>query len=198
VPTCLLLLALSGLAAQERPDVTARSAAEKRNGVVDPTYHTPMPHLAPPKETPAPAHWIWLGPVAGDQQVEARTTFNLASKPRSAQVWVTADDAFTLFLNGKKVEESPSVEQGWTHAHQRDALVKLPGRIVALTHSGKYILRSVNNPLIPAPFHDRAAPPRFKRLPSPSASRPSSLFLPSLVSGRCSRARHNPRIRASH
>ncbi len=123
VPFCLFLAAGSALSvsAQEGPGGVAAGVRKKRIESVDPTYRAPMPHLAPPKEAAMTAHWIWLGPVAGDQQVEARTVFTLPTKPRTAQVWVTADDAFTLFINGHQVEQTQPVEQGWAHAHRRDA-----------------------------------------------------------------------------
>ena len=86
--------------------------------IADPTYGAPLPHLMPPARTTALAHWMWLGPVAGDQQLDARTTFSLRSKPRSALVWITGDDAFTLFINGQRVDGTQPAEQGWSHPHQ--------------------------------------------------------------------------------
>ncbi len=56
----------------------------------------------------------------------------LPAKPRKAQVWITADDAFTLFVNGRQVEESLPVEQGWAHAHQRD--------VAPYLHAGRNVL----------------------------------------------------------
>jgi len=82
----------------------------------DPTYGMPVPRLVPPRS--APAHWIWLGPVVGDQQFLGRTTFNLRSKPRTARVWVTGDDAFTLFVNGHEVDQTRQAEGSWPRAHQ--------------------------------------------------------------------------------
>lgn len=128
---CVLLTTVSA-PAQERSGAGARPVWEKKNGIVDPTYRMPMPHLTPPKEAGATAHWIWLGPVVGDQQVEVRTVFALPAKPKTAQVWVTADDAFTLFINGRQVEKTQPVEQGWAHAHQRE--------VAAYLHAGKNVL----------------------------------------------------------
>lgn len=127
----LLFVPSGALAAQERPRANAPSRWDKRTGIIDPTYNTRVPHLTPPKEPSVAAHWIWLGPVVGDQQVAARRVFTLKGKPRTAQVWVTADDAFTLFINGREIERTQPVEQGWSHAHQRDVANYLhPGKNV--------------------------------------------------------------------
>jgi alpha-L-rhamnosidase len=79
----------------------------------------PMTHLVPPASETL-AQWIWLGPVEGDQQFLGRTTFVLRSKPRTTRVWVTGDDAFTLFINGQQVDQSQPLEMGWSRAHQTD------------------------------------------------------------------------------
>jgi len=81
----------------------------------DPTYGMLVPRIAPALKKQELAHWIWLGAVMGDQQVNARTVFTLRAKPRTADAWVTADDAFTLYVNGRQVEASQPVEQGWAH-----------------------------------------------------------------------------------
>ena len=132
--SCLLVAAGSAwtVSAQERPGAAAPSRAQKPSASIDPTFHTPQPPLKPPKAAALTAHWIWLGPVVGDQQVETRTRFTLPARPRTAEVWITADDAFTLFVNGRKVEESRPVEQGWTHAHRRD--------VAAYLHAGRNVL----------------------------------------------------------
>ncbi len=85
--------------------------------IPDPTYNRLTPPLTPPKATET-AHWIWLGPVVGDQQFHARSVFTLRSKPRAAQVWITGDDAFMLYLNGHQIEETQPIEQGWSHVHK--------------------------------------------------------------------------------
>ncbi len=100
----------------------AQAAPEPASVSPDPTFGMPIPRLAPPVGglDHAPAHWIWLGQVEGDQQFQGRTTFTLRAKPRAASAWVTGDDAFTLFINGQQVEQSQPVEMGWATAHQTD------------------------------------------------------------------------------
>jgi len=92
----------------------------------------PMPHLAPPPKAAAMAHWTWLGPVVGDQQVNARAVFTLPTKPKNAQIWITADDAFTLFINGHQVDQTQPVEQGWSHTHQKI--------VTPYLHTGKNVI----------------------------------------------------------
>jgi hypothetical protein len=86
--------------------------------IADPTYGMRMPHLVPPAHGRAEAHWIWLGPVVGDQQLYTRAVISLRTKPKMAKVWITGDDAFSLFINGQQVDQSQSIEQGWSHPHQ--------------------------------------------------------------------------------
>lgn len=96
--------------------VAAHAEPVKTSVRADPTFGMPLRHLAPPATKPA--HWIWLGPAAGDQQLFARTAFRLRSRPRTGHIWITGDDAFTLFINGHQVDQSQPVEQGWSRPHQ--------------------------------------------------------------------------------
>ena len=92
-------------------------AMEARPPTVDPTYGLPVPRLQPPPRKPK-AQWIWTGHTAGTQTVYARRVVVLTRRPRSARLTVTADDCFTLFVNGQQAAASPpNTEQGWTHVH---------------------------------------------------------------------------------
>jgi hypothetical protein len=126
-----LLSMLSGLAAFVVGQVTAFADA---GGVptADPTYGWPVPHLSPSAKSLPAAHWIWLGPVVGDQQLLARTTVTLAAVPRAATLWITGDDAFSVSINGHSVDQSHPVEQGWEHPHQ-DTVAKY-------LHAGKNVI----------------------------------------------------------
>ena len=63
------------------------------------------------------ASWIWsadedpLHAPVGKRSVER--SFNLARTPRLARLTLTADDRFTLVVNGKEVRKSSSVTDGW-------------------------------------------------------------------------------------
>jgi alpha-L-rhamnosidase len=127
-----ILASLVGLGCLCLLDLSSHAAPAKTPWIQDPTYGLPIPHLTPPKTAALTAHWIWQGPVAGDQQVAARTVFTLDSAPRQAEVWATGDDAVSVFINGHLVEQTQSVEMGWSHPSQRS--------VASYLHRGKNIL----------------------------------------------------------
>jgi len=111
--------------------VPSSSISTDGNPGFDPTIGIPLPHQSVSLKR-IPAHWIWLGPVVGDQQVDVRKTIELSKRPYSAIATITADDAFTLFVNGVKVGGTTPVELGWANAHQYDVATYL--------HSGKNVI----------------------------------------------------------
>ncbi len=96
---------------------------------VDPTYG-----MKAVKITQSPilkADWIWSKQVSDNQYVTLRGRFNLKHTPRTATCYVTADNFFTLYVNGKKVGESvpdPKNDSVWeiVHHYQIHSLLK-PG-----------------------------------------------------------------------
>jgi len=95
----------------------ATSAAQARPPTVDPMYGLPVPPLKPPIRGPD-VEWIWADHTAGTQTVLARRLVTLTRKPRSASMAVTADDCFTVSINGRLADASPpNMEQGWKHVH---------------------------------------------------------------------------------
>ena len=90
--------------------------------------------------TLAGSHWIWYpegdpatAAPAGDRYL--RTTFDLPADAavRSAQVLLTADDEFELYVNGRRVADTHDLRNGDTNAWQRGQLVDIsralqPGR----------------------------------------------------------------------
>ena len=92
---------------------------------VDPTYGFPVPLLeAPAAADAAPAQWIWVGQTQGTQTVNARGKITLSAKPSAATLFVTGDDAATVFVNGHKVMATSAAENGWQEA-QRVAVATL-------------------------------------------------------------------------
>jgi hypothetical protein len=87
----------------------------------DPTYGLKLdglPFSGTTSEAPTVAavgKWIWTGVTAGSQTVFARVRFTLPQVPKSAFVYVTADDSFELYLNGHKVGTTPTpvVDLAW-------------------------------------------------------------------------------------
>ncbi len=87
-------------------------------------------------EKPAPfstARWIWH---ATDKPWNAPAgtryftrVLDIAESAVSADLAVTADDRFTLFINGKNVASSPPGPDGWTHPQRLEIISSLiPGR----------------------------------------------------------------------
>ena len=105
--------------------VSATSAAtlyknKSTNGMaswcMDPTFGMPVHHMYPPTAKHQVAHWIWLGIASGNQQFNTRKLFFITKLPKDASISISADDAFTLFINGHRVARTFPVEQGWSHA----------------------------------------------------------------------------------
>jgi len=92
---------------------------------VDPTYGLPVPKLeAPAPDSGVAAQWIWAGPVAGNQTVNARGTVTLGTQPRTAALYATGDDSVTVFVNGHKLVNTSGGENGWQQV-QRESVAPL-------------------------------------------------------------------------
>ena len=97
------------------------AGASPRPPTVDPTYGLPLP--APAKAPAAPvsqAQWIWAAATADNQMISLRRVFALNSVPKSATLYITADDFFTLYVNGKSVAQSmpdPKDINVWQQVH---------------------------------------------------------------------------------
>ncbi len=113
---------------------------------LDPTYGLRAPKTVPvsvynPK---ADAHWIWAERTASEQTVGLRGAFTLPQVPRIATLYVTADDFFTCYVNGKQVEQSVPNPQDtfvWKRVHRQNIARYLqPGKnvvaIKALNNAG--------------------------------------------------------------
>ncbi len=117
-PLSLLVLACACLA-------PAAFAAPSRPPTVDPTYGMPLPAKAHSLEAPASAaQWVWADTTTANQTVYFRREFPLTAVPKTAAMFVTADDFFTLFVNGRQVDQSlpdPNDENVWQRVHQVNA-----------------------------------------------------------------------------
>ena len=97
------------------------ASASARPPTIDPTYGLPAPHLQPPPAHALPdASWIWASRTADNQTVYARAVLTLPQMPGEAYAFITADNFFTLYVNGQRVEgNSPQSEAGgWQHVHR--------------------------------------------------------------------------------
>ncbi|MBV9852293.1 MAG: alpha-L-rhamnosidase [Armatimonadetes bacterium] len=84
--------------------------------------------MKPPRNSAVPgpsvtAHWVWADATHDHQTVRLRRPFDLRDAPKTAILYVTADDFFTLYVNGKQVDQSHSdANDGnvWQHVHRLD------------------------------------------------------------------------------
>ena len=117
----LMLLLLSLLAITE-------GAVGAKPPTVDPTYGFPVPRLQAPVQVAMPTQWIWVEKTQDTQTVNARGLVTLSASPSSATLFVTGDDAATVFVNGHKVVTTDAVESGWKQVHRES--------VTSLLHAG--------------------------------------------------------------
>ncbi len=104
--------------------------AQTRPPTIDPTYGFPVPKpVSAPKKLPLDAKWIWSdagSAVIGGSQTETFTfsrSFSLREAPSKAAAYVTADNFFVLFVNGKKIgmtTPEPNNDFVWDTARRYD------------------------------------------------------------------------------
>lgn len=109
-----LLTSVMGLAAEKPP-------------TLDPTYGMPSPFPVIGK-IPS-AEWIWADKTTDHQVVFFRREIDLDAAPKSAGLYITADDSFRLFVNGREIDHS---ENNWRIVHHLDVAQHL--------HAGKNVL----------------------------------------------------------
>ena len=110
-----------------------------RPPTLDPTYGMRLPRTNAIKAAaPRPdAQWIWTDTTSDGQIVALRGAFTLAQSPRTAVVYVTADDFFTLYVNGRQADQSvPDRKDAnlWQHVHRQDitSLLHMGANVIAL------------------------------------------------------------------
>lgn len=82
----------------------ALTQGQTRPPTLDPTYGFPLPtHQAKAQKAPPDADWIWTRETKDNQTVYFRKLFDVAKMPNTAKLYITADDFFTVYLNGKAV-----------------------------------------------------------------------------------------------
>lgn len=74
---------------------------------VDPSYGRAIPKRTKVKTAPD-AVWIWAKRTANDQTIFARGSVRLAKTPGRAMLYVTADDEFTVYVNGQEIGRTPT------------------------------------------------------------------------------------------
>lgn len=96
------------------------SPARARPPTLDPTYGLALPARTPAAPADA-ARWVWADTTKDDQTVFFRRAFDLAAAPTEATLYITADNFFTLSVNGREVDRSapdPKDNNVWQHVHR--------------------------------------------------------------------------------
>ena len=104
------------------PPPTINLVKDQTPSRLDPTYGLPIP---PQANTPVlpPTQWIWADTKTDNQTIYLRRAFDLKAAPKKAVLYITADDFFTLFVNGKQIDQSvpdPNDRDVWKHVHRID------------------------------------------------------------------------------
>jgi alpha-L-rhamnosidase len=89
---------------------------------MDPTYGLPLPGPSAGQTNTGPeAQWIWAANTANSQTIYTRAVVNLNQMPGVAQMSITADNYFTLYVNGQLVNQSlpdPQNDSVWKTVHR--------------------------------------------------------------------------------
>lgn len=114
----------------------AAAGAQSPPPTLDPSYGLPVRSgLAGSHVRRAPdANWIWASKTTDQQAVYLRSVTRIARQPAHAALYVTADNYFTVWLNGRQVGETTPTsggDMGWQTVHRYDvASVLRAGRNV--------------------------------------------------------------------
>lgn len=125
---------------------------------IDPTFGLPRPKVIASK-LGTPPFWIWASSVGDHQSVFLRKALFLKSQPVKPVVYVTADNYFTLYINGKAVASRKSNTMAWSqvrrinvdsylHTGRNEFAIKATndggpaGAILWLTSAGHTILKT--------------------------------------------------------
>jgi alpha-L-rhamnosidase len=107
----------------------AQNGGKRRPPTIDPTYGMPLPKQAKAAAKSKPdAEWIWANHTTDTQVLLLRGTVTLNSPPKSARLYVTADNFFTAYVNGKQVAQTvpdPKDDLVWSHVKSIDVLPML-------------------------------------------------------------------------
>ncbi len=91
---------------------------------LDPTYGLPRPlkALAGRLASRAAPVWIWAAQVANNQTIYLRRALSLKVVPRVATLYVTADNHFILFVNGRRLTATNDQLRPlrWSHPQKLD------------------------------------------------------------------------------
>lgn len=103
--------------------LTSAVMAAARPPTLDPTYGLPAPKRSTAQSWVLNASWIWASNTKDNQTIFLRRDFDLKSIPKSASLYITADNAFTVYVDGTQASSSVDELQtinNWQNVHRVD------------------------------------------------------------------------------
>src|SRR5579883_1306411 len=74
------------------------------------------------RANPQPS-WIWAKDTENHQRVRFRRIFTLPTVPKQAVLYITVDDFFIAYINGRLVDRAdpdPNITNAWQYVHHVD------------------------------------------------------------------------------
>jgi len=65
-----------------------------------------------------PPSWIWASTARDNQTIFLYKSVNLVHVPDNTIIYITADNFFILYINGKKIAVDNALTPGWSHARR--------------------------------------------------------------------------------
>ena len=105
---------------------------------IDPTFGMPRPKVIA-NTLGKPPFWIWAASVSDHQSVFLRKSLILKTMPTKPLVYVTADNYFTLYINGKKVAGRQTNSMAWSQVYRIN--------VAAYLHTGRneFAMKATND-----------------------------------------------------
>ena len=101
--------------------LSAGAASAAKPPTLDPTYGKRLPRASAAPAVTSAARWVWAAATRDNQTISLRRTLNFKDAPQAATLYLTADDFFTLYVNGRQVDKSqpdPKDDNVWQHVHR--------------------------------------------------------------------------------
>ncbi len=92
--------------------VFASSSSVANAPSIDPSYGLPLPADIKQSQTKAP-DWIWASTVSAHQSIYLRKNLKLAVVPSHPVLYVTADNYFSVFINGHRIARRNHGAMNW-------------------------------------------------------------------------------------
>ncbi len=113
-------------------------AASASVPTLDPTYGLPRPANVKQTHTKAP-DWIWASTVSDHQSVYLRKDLKLAAVPSHPVLYVTADNYFAAYINGRKVAQRNHGVMDWNQ------VIRVPVKQFLRSGTNSIAMRATND-----------------------------------------------------